>query len=177
MNDKAFEGYDDFANRANEDVGRYQLQSVLNPDKLMQENFVVKKLNWESIAYGNENELNKIPNKRGVYAFTVLVPGAVLPPHGYILYIGIAGRNSSRSLRERYKDYLNVNKIIKERPRLAYAFGNWRKVTRFFFAPVGSNITSKKLQLLEKQLNTALIPRYAMGDIEAETKATRKAFQ
>lgn len=177
MNDKAFEGYDDFANRANEDVGRYRIQFILNPEKLMQENSVVKKLNWESIAYGDENGLNKIPNKRGIYAFTIFWPSDVLPPHGYVLYIGIAGRNSSRSLRDRYKDYLNPNKIKKEMPRLAYAFGNWREVTRFFFAPVGSNITSEKLQLLEEQLNTALLPPYAMGDVEAKTKLMRRAFQ
>lgn len=177
MDDKKFGGYDDFANRANEDLGRYQLQSILNPERLMQENFVVKKLNWKSIAYGDENWLNKIPDKRGIYAFTILWPSNVLPPHGYILYIGIAGRNSSRSLRERYKDYLNSNKIIKEMPRLAYAFGNWREVTRFFFAPVSNNITSEKLQLLEEQLNTALMPRYAMGDVDAEIRTKRKAFQ
>ncbi|MCY4038159.1 MAG: hypothetical protein OXF09_01720, partial [Hyphomicrobiales bacterium] len=140
-------------------------------------NFALKNLSWKSIAYGEENGHSKIPNKRGIYAFTVLWPSNVLPPHGYILYIGIAGRNSSRSLRERYKDYLNPNKIKKEMPRLAYAFGNWRKVTRFFFAPVSSNITSEKLQLLEEQLNTAVIPRYAMGDLEAETKTMRRAFQ
>ena len=177
MNEKKFEDYDDFANRANEDLGRYQLQSILNPEKLMKKNFALKNLSWKSIAYGEENGHSKIPNKRGVYAFTVFIPSAVLPPHGYILYIGIAGRNSSRSLRERYKDYLNVDKVIKERPRLAFAFGNWRKVTRFFFAAIGPNVTSRKLQLLEKQLNTAVIPRYAMGDIEAETKAMRRAFQ
>ena len=44
-------------------------------------------------------------------------PSEILSPHGYVLYIGIAGRRSDRALRERYKDYLNVKQIQKVRRR------------------------------------------------------------
>ncbi len=50
-------------------------------------------LTWDSILYGEE-EIEKIPDdKRGIYAFIVCHNSNALPPHGYILYIGIAGSN------------------------------------------------------------------------------------
>ena len=77
-----------------------------------------------------------------------LMKVAVLPPHEYILYIGIAGYNSQRSLRERYKDYLNAKKVIK-RAKIARMIGTWHEVLRFFFAPVETamfqTMTSRRL--------------------------------
>lgn len=72
-----------------------------------------------------------------------------LPPHGYILYIGIAGRNSDRSLQERYKDYLNTPKVVK-RDRIARMIGNWHNILCFFYAPIEDGVSSEELQELEK---------------------------
>ncbi len=176
--DDDFKLLDDFANQANEGIGRYRIEFILAPDKLTKDEYALDQLEWKSIAYGDDGALNQIPDdKRGIYAFTICWPHAVLPPHCYVLYVGIAGRDSQRSLRARYKDYLNPKKIVKERPKLAYAFGTWRKVTRFYFAAVDDAITSEQLQTLEEQVNTALLPRYSTGDVEAETKKMRRAFQ
>ena len=149
---------------------------TLSPTGLKFSPFRVGKLAWQRVKYGNKTEVDKVPdNKRGVYAFAVCEPSDVLPPHGHVLYIGIAGRKSKRSLRARYKDYLNPKVVIK-RERIAYMIGTWHEVLYFFFAPVDDAMTSDDLEELEKQLNSALLPPYSEGDLDAETKSKRKAF-
>ena len=149
---------------------------VLSPSGLKFSPFRVATLAWKHVKYGKD-EINEVPDdKRGIYAFVVCEPSAVLPPHGHVLYIGIAGRKSNRSLRARYLDYLNPKKVIK-RERIAYMIGTWHEVLRFYFAPVDDTMTSDDLEELERQLNSALLPPCAEGDLEAKTKAKRKAFR
>lgn len=166
----------DFANDAANEIGKYMVQVTLNPDKLAAENYPVSSLEWSSVRYGND-EIDHVPDdKRGIYAFAICHESSALPPHGYILYIGIAGRNSDRSLRERYKDYLNVRKVIK-RDRIARMIGNWHSVLRFFYAPMEDSVSSEELQELEKKLNGAFLPPFSEGDLDAETKRKRRAFR
>lgn len=166
----------DFVNQANEEIGKFQVTMILSPDKLTFNSFNVASLNWDSIKYGPA-EIDKIPaDRRGVYAFSISQPSQVLPPHGHILYIGIAGRKSDRSLKARYKDYLNPQIIIK-RSRIARMIGTWQDVLRFHFAPVDDSMTSEELEQLEEDLNTALLPPFSEGDLEADTKKKRRAFR
>jgi hypothetical protein len=171
------DGLIDFANAATADIAKYQVSVVLNADNILAGGqSSVNALNWQSVSYG-EAEIDRVPDdKRGIYAFAVCVPSSILPPHGYILYIGIAGRDSARSLRARYKDYLNMRRVIK-RDRIARMIGTWHQVLRFFFAPVGEGVSSDDLQRLERQLNTAFMPPFSEGDLEAETKRKRRAFR
>ena len=165
----------DFANRASEQIGRYRIKVTLSPALLMADDYDLNPLSWCSIQYGDE-EIHKVPdNKRGVYAFAVCQQSEVLPPHGYVLYIGIAGKDSDRPLRERYKDYLNNKKIMK-RTKIAMMIGNWRQVLRFFYAPVDDAFPTEALQKLERQLNTALLPPYSDRDMVAEVRDMRRAF-
>lgn len=168
----------DFAKRADDEIGRYRIDGMMiAPEKLQFSSFVVPALIWTSIKYGDK-EIAKVPDdRRGVYAFALCEQSPVLPPHGYVLYIGIAGaRKSNRSLRARYKDYLNENLILK-RSRIAHMIGNWHKVLRFYFVPVENNFPSADLEKLEKQLNTALMPPFSVEDLEADTKKKRRAFK
>lgn len=166
----------DFANKAHDTVGRYNVTVTLTPENITAGEYALAQLAWESIKYGDE-EIDRVPdNKRGIYAFAVNHPSNVLPPHGYILYIGIAGRDSDRSLQARYRDYLNAKKVVK-RPRIARMIGDWHKVLKFFFAPIDDDVTSEDLKKLEQQLNTALMPPFSEGDLEAGTKAKRRAFR
>ena len=105
---------DEFNDQVNRQIASYELRDViLNPDNLLSDDFVVKNLEWQAIRFGAE-EIEQVPDdKRGVYAFAIRVDSSTLPPHGYILYIGIAGRNSDRPLRERYRDYLSPKKVMK----------------------------------------------------------------
>lgn len=165
----------DFANRASEEIGRFRISFTLSPSLIIANDYVVNQLSWSSVKYG-EAEIQKIPDdKRGVYAFVVYQPSDVLPPHGYVLYIGIAGKDSNRTLRERYRDYLNSKKVMK-RTKIAMMIGNWHEVLRFFYAPVDDALSSEDLQKLELQLNTALLPPYSDRDMVAEVREMRRAF-
>jgi len=167
----------DFANKAHEEIGRYRINMMLAPEQIQSKEFCVPTLEWQSIKYGSD-AVDQVPdNKCGVYAFVLCEKSSILPPHGYVLYIGIAGRNSKRSLRARYKDYLNTKTVVKTRPRIAYMIGNWHKLLHFYFVPVEDNFSSTELQTLEKQLNTALMPPFSIGDLEAKISKKRRAFQ
>ena len=167
----------DFAKAVHEEIGRYAVQSIiLNPDRLLNEDFVVPNLEWQTIQF-ETGDIQQVPDdKRGIYAFAVRLESQVLPPHGYILYMGMAGRRSSRSLRERYQDYLYPKRVLK-RGGVAVMMGNWRQVLQFIFSPVDDSVSTEDLQLLEVQLNTALIPPYSEQDIEADVRAKRRAWR
>ena len=171
-----FDDLIDFANEVHNDISRYERSFILNPARLLADDFYVANLDWQAIQYGRAG-LEQVPDdRRGIYAFSVRVDSAILPPHGYILYLGIAGRNSHRSLRERYQDYLNLNKVRK-RAGIARMIADWHAVLQFIFAPVDDNMTSEALQILETQLNTALIPPYSEQDIDADVRTRRRAWR
>jgi hypothetical protein len=166
----------DFANKANDEIHKYTIPIILAPDKLMTTQYAVSPLKWDVIEYGDKDLLKVPDDKRGIYAFAVHHRNNVLPPHGYVMYIGIAGRNSKRSLRARYREYLNPKAILK-RPKIARMIGHWKPVLKFFFAAVDDSVSAKDLLAIESQLNTALMPPCVEGDLEAETKKKRKAFR
>lgn len=171
-----FTEIDNFASGAANAVARYKIEFILSTEQLSKDDYCVPDLTWNSIPYGDQ-EIDKVPNdKRGIYAFAVCKESNVLPSHCYVLYIGIAGRRSNRSLRARYRDYLNAKKILK-RDRIAQMIGTWRPVLRFFFASVDEAMTGTELETLEKQLNAALLPPKAEGDLEAVIKRQRRAFK
>lgn len=166
----------DFANDATAAVARFTVPVTLSPDTLIADGYVIPALTWDSVSYGDV-EADRVPaDKRGVYAFAVCQNNNVLPPHGYILYIGIAGRDSQRPLRDRYRDYLNAKKVMK-RARIARMIGTWHQVLRFYFAPVDEDVSSEDLKTLEQQLNTALMPPFSEGDLEAGIRHRRRAFR
>lgn len=172
-----FKLFRDFANDSNQEVGNFRLKFILSPDKMKRDDYDVEELTWNSIHFGDAAEIEKIPNdKRGIYALAICHPNKVLPPHGYVIYIGIAGRRSDRPLQDRYKDYLNEKRVQKERPHLAYAIGTWQDVLRFYFAPVNDELSSEDLEKLEEKMNTALMPPCSLSDLEADTKHRRRAF-
>ena len=167
---------DDFNEQINREIASFELRDViLNPDYLLAEDFVIQHLDWCSIKF-ERNEMGKVPHdKRGVYGFAIGVESDVLPPHGYILYIGMAGRNSDRPLRERCSDYLTPSKVIKRR-RIKRAM-NWRRVLRLIFAPVDDAVPTEDIELLESQLNTAFISPFAEQDMDADLRETRGAWR
>jgi len=169
----------DFVNAATAEIAKFKFEVTISPEKLQTNTYAVRPLSWDSITYNDSANINKVPDdKRGVYAFAISYPNDALPPHGYILYIGIAGRDSDRPLRDRYKDYLNEKKVLK-RANIARIIGTWSEsdVLRFYFAPVEDTVSTEDLQELEKQLNTALLPPFSEGDLDAETKKKRRAFK
>ena len=165
----------DFANEATAEIAKFTVAVTLSPDSMTTTEHIPNPLAWNSVSYGNE-ERNRVPaDKRGVYAFAVSMNNGKLPPHGYILYMGIAGKDSERSLRARYGDYFSPSKVRK-RPRIARMIGTWHQVLHFFYAPVDDDVSNDELKALEIRLNTALMPPFSEGDLEAEIKQKRRAF-
>ena len=168
LEDNAYEGY--------RQVGQYILGFTISPERMMADIRSISDLDWRSVRYGVADESKKIPNdKRGIYAFSVSWNNDVLPPHGYILYIGIAGRRSRRSLRARYRDYLSESKI-SERPRIVRMIGTWHHILNFLYAPVADDFPSEKLEELEKDLNTALLPPFSVRDARKTSRDMRGRF-
>lgn len=170
-------GLDAFVDAATQTIAKHSLTFVLTPEHLAARNSVLESLDWQAVPFADTEALVRIPDdKRGVYAFAIRQESTVLPPHSYVLYIGIAGRRSQRSLRDRYKDYLSASHLIR-RARLARMISTWHNVLTFYFAPVESAVTSNQLQTLERELNSALIPPFSEGDLEADLKQKRRAFR
>ena len=164
---------DDFVNASAERL-RCPFRVDLQPDRLMAPDSALQPLAWDSIPYGRE-EIHGVPDdKRGIYAFAIHCPSHVLPPHSYILYIGVAGDDSQRSLRARYREYLN-RRNLRKRARFARMVVCWEPILRFFFAPVDETVSSDDLKNIE-QLTTALMPPFSIRDLDAETKEMTMAF-
>ena len=132
-------------------------------------------LNWNSIGFG-ANEIDKVPDdKRGIYAFVISDQRTFLPPHGYVMYIGIAGRNSNRSLRARYEDYLITSQVVR-RPLINALITRWCPILRFHFAPVSADISSPQLKSIERRLITAFLPPCCQNDVEGIIRRRVAAF-
>ena len=163
-----------------EKLGRYRVKFILSPELIMEaeSKYPICPLNWKHIKYDDDSATTQIPNdKRGIYAFVVMHDNAVLPSHGYVMYIGIAGRKKFRSLQARYKDYLQQSNVRKRR-HIARMIVDWYDVLQFFFAPIeiGNGVTIKNLKDMEKELNSALLPPFSRRDMYANLRAMRDAF-
>lgn len=47
-------------------------------------------MKWEKARFDTASQAT-VPRERGVYVFTLEFAGAKLPPHSYVLYVGIPG--------------------------------------------------------------------------------------
>ena len=154
---------------------KYRFPVVIDTERLATIEPALPPLSWQSISYG-EKEIKRVPDdRRGIYAFAIQDRSSGLPPHCYILYIGIGGKNSNRSLRARYRDYLAPSKIRK-RAHIARMIWCWGSILRFYYAAVPHTTPSSTLQEIELQLNSALMPPFSINDIDAEVKKSRRAF-
>lgn len=120
-------------------------------------------LNWQKLRF-NENNKASISNERGIYAFVVSIANTLIPQHGYIVYIGITGARNPRSLKARYADYLRERRLGSKRPRIRTMFSLWGDHLDFWFAPCPD--TDLDLEVLERELNTLIIPPFVEKDFE-----------
>lgn len=153
----------------------YEIKFILNTNAILALNPSDNPFHWNSVRF-DKNEIQDVPNdQRGLYAFIIADQRTFLPPHGYIMYIGIAGRDSARSLRARYEDYFKQSEV-ERRPALRRMIVTWHSILRFHFAPVDDNVPSAELKAMEKRLITAFLPPCCKNDIEADTMAMKAAF-
>lgn len=153
----------------------YEVEFTLNTHMIRALEPSQNPLEWDSIRFGKD-EIEHIPDdRRGVYAFVIADRRAFLPRHGYVVYVGIAGRDSHRTLRARYEDYFKQSEI-QRRPAVRRMIVTWHPILRFHFAPVDDDFPSQELKAIEKRLITAFLPPFCKNDIEADTKAMMSAF-
>lgn len=128
------------------------------------------KLEWKEVKF-TPAARSKIPKQRGIYAFIVRSPSEFLPSHGFVMYIGITGDQNSRTLRNRYQDYVREQKEMR-RPRLHYLLTKFSKDLIFSYAPIPD--PNEDLATLETTLCDAIIPPMNERDLSAEVRDMRK---
>ena len=166
----------DLIDAAVTEIAQYRVTFILSTERMLSTVTEIEELNWSYIPYGSD-QIDAVPNdQRGLYAFVVCNENGIFPPHHYVMYVGIAGKKSNRSLRDRYNDYLDENSIVK-RPRIARLIVTWKPVLRFYYAPVDDTVNSDTLEAVEVALNGALMPPFSKGDLEIDLKRKRSAFQ
>ena len=123
----------------------------------------VHALNWERVEFGRAT-IAAVPEQRGVYAFCVSMRGTIMPPHGVIVYFG----ETSRTLRQRYREYIRDSEKGSKRPRFSDLFNLWSENLDFYYAPIGD--LTYDLKIIEEALNDAVIPHCVTHDFSAEVR-------
>lgn len=157
-------------------IAAHKLDFVLPPRGLSRTTYALPDLAWHSIPYNEPAAFDSVPDdKAGLYAFSIRGSSTALPPHGYIVYIGAVGFKPNRTLRDRYKEYLSVRRVLK-RERIARMIRSWHQVLTFHYAPVPSTVTPAELGQMERHLNSTLIPPFSVRDLDSKVKQQRTAF-
>ena len=160
---------------ATQAIAKHKVRFTLHPGYMSTTAFSVDQLTWSLVKYGVDHADSVPSNTRGVYAFVVSRCSDMLPNHAYVMYVGLGGKGSNRSLRARYGDYLNTKKILK-RDRITRMIGTWSDLLHFAYAPVPNTLPSKDLVALELEINSALLPPFSKGDIKATIKKMQRMF-
>lgn len=130
-------------------------------------------LTWHRVKFERLNA-TAVPKATGIYAFAVEYPGFQLPPHGYVMYIGITKRDGGGNLRKRYRQYLHEKRVLK-RAKVYYMLNKWSQHLYFHYAVV----TDPTLDIrgLEQQLCDAMIPPCNKNDFSAMIRRQVQAFR
>lgn len=129
-------------------------------------------LMWEKVKFAPSNR-SAIPKERGIYAFVLELSPTKLPPHGYILYVGITGDDSNSNLYKRYGQYLLAHRNQDGRPAVYYMMDNWSEELFFHFVPLPNiNIDLAKM---ERAFINAVLPPVNKRDIDAKITSAKAA--
>jgi hypothetical protein len=130
------------------------------------------KLDWKKTRFDPSGRV-AVPQERGIYAFTLELTQTKLPPHGYILYVGITGDNSNATLRGRYGQYLLNLQNEDGRPAVFYMMRNFKDHLFFNFAALPNSTAD--LAKIEKAFINAVMPPVNKRDFEARIGAAKAA--
>ena len=120
-------------------------------------------LQWHKVEFGRST-IDAVPEIRGVYAFSISIRETIMPEHGILVYIG----ETSRTLRQRYREYVRDSIRGAKRTKLEYLFERWSSDLEFFFAPIADEDCN--LKQIEMTLNDAVIPLCVTDDFSAEIR-------
>jgi len=108
--------------------------------------------NWQVYSL-RLDQVGRIPEKPGVYTL-IIQPGIALHPHcSYMAYVGM----TDRTLRERFKEYLNEKKRITGRPKLLGLLNKYDKYVYFCCAEVSDQ---SLIAQIEDDLIGAWVPPF-----------------
>ena len=127
---------------------------------------------WDKVKFDPSNQ-SSVPQERGIYAFVLELSQTKLPPHGYILYVGITGDKSNSNLYKRYGQYILNHRNQDGRPAVYYMMDNWSDDLFFHFVPL-SNPTID-LAKLERDFINAVLPPVNKRDIDAKITSAKAA--
>lgn len=124
------------------DLQRYTLSFTLSPTLWLALD-LPQPLTWHRIRF-DESFVNQVPNNlSGVYSF-VVEPGIANHNPAYLLYIGLAAKQSFRA---RYRQYLRHQ--VEERtrrPLVRHMVRAWSDHLWFYYAPVEGVETVKETE-------------------------------
>jgi hypothetical protein len=130
------------------------------------------KLDWKKIRFDAIGHAT-VPQERGIYAFTVELAPTKLPPHGYILYVGITGDDSNANLYRRYNQYLLNLQNEDGRPAVFYMMKNFEDHLFFNFVALPNQAID--LAKIERAFINAVMPPVNKRDLEASIGAAKAA--
>ena len=107
-------------------------------------------LAWEEHHF-DERELPKIPEYHGIYAFCIKPVLATNLSTSYLIYIG----ETTRPMRERYREYLREKRDPLGRARVYAFFNKYQAHISFFCSPLPSGVSTRKV---ESELLAAYTP-------------------
>ncbi|MBF0555463.1 MAG: hypothetical protein HQK96_13060 [Nitrospirae bacterium] len=150
----------------------YSRPFMLNPHQWRKYSHPLK-LSWSFVKFEDNNKIT-VPEERGVYAFVVRHVNDYFPHHGFIMYVGIAGkRGTKRTLRDRFLEYI-VERTQNKRPAVHFMLNAYKEDLFFYYVPVSD--TAVELEPLETALNDAILPPVSKMDFSAEMRAMKGAF-
>ena len=128
---------------------------------------IYERLKWHYVKFKEEN-LDDIPTKNGIYCFIVspdIEEDFIITR--YLFYIGKAER---KTLRSRYKDYLQEQKgLYKPRPKVEEMLKRYKNHIYFFYTTIENN---KKISEYEEKLLNKYVPY--VNTFIPEAKITRE---
>jgi hypothetical protein len=130
------------------------------------------KLDWKKTRFDVSGH-SAVPQERGIYAFTLELYPTKLPPHGYILYVGIAGDDSNSNLYKRYSQYLLNLQNEDGRPAVFYMMKNFK--AHLFFNFIALPNKAVDLAKIEKVFINAVMPPVNKRDFDANIGAAKAA--
>lgn len=128
-------------------------------------------LDWREVEFKKENT-SLIVESKGVYVFSVRIFGNMVPPSGYITYVGKAS-----NLQKRFKQYLDEEDYKGTSPRfhIAKMLNLWSNCISFIYATIENDTDEINV---ERALINGIHPPYNRKDFTGTYgKAIRDAFQ
>lgn len=142
------------------DFSRHKRSFILSPTQWKQFKLATS-LTWEQQPLCVSNEAF-VPEKRGVYAHSISLSMANMPPTNYVTYVGLVGdrkktgpKGDKRHLRQRFREYLKEMDTLG-RPLVWEMLHKYKGFLLFHYAEVADYAVS--LHQIETALLDAILP-------------------